>query len=97
MFDQFTFDCPRCQIGHCHPGKSTYTRVFNGQVVSIPSITVYTCDVCGYQEYDRDALLRLQSLMGATKNTEQDEDARPKPRTANFDSSETGKSPRPKP
>jgi hypothetical protein len=96
MFDQFTFDCPRCQIGHCRPGKSTYTQIANGQVISIPNITVYTCDVCGYHEYDRDALVRLQTMLGASR-TLSPEDTRPLTKPANFDVTEPGKSPRPKP
>jgi YgiT-type zinc finger domain-containing protein len=96
MFDQFAYDCPRCQIGHCHAGRTTYTRVINGRVVSIPDIAVYTCDVCGYQEFDRDALLRLQTLLGANHQNSQ-EDNRPTTKSTSIDTLEKGKSPRPKP
>lgn len=96
MFDQFAYDCPRCQIGHCHPGKTIYTRVINGHVVSIPNIMVATCDVCGYQEFDREALLRLQALLGSN-NTNSYEDNRPTAKSAPIDPVEKGKSPRAKP
>jgi YgiT-type zinc finger domain-containing protein len=96
MFDQFAYDCPRCQIGHCHAGKTTYTRVTQGRVISIPNIAVYTCDVCGYQEFDRDALLRLQTLLGANSSSPQ-EDTRLTTKSPSIDPVEKGKSPRPKP
>lgn len=94
--EDFSFDCPRCQIGRCHPTASTYTRLMNGQVISVPNISVYVCDVCGYQEYERDDLLRLQALLGAASHGAQGEN-RPTARSAQPDAPEAGKSPRPKP
>jgi predicted nucleic-acid-binding Zn-ribbon protein len=96
MFNQFAYDCPRCQIGHCHAGTTTYTRVVHGRVVSIPNIAVATCDVCGYQEFDRQALADLQKLLGAS-STHTPEDNRPPTKSTGMDVLEKGKSPRPKP
>jgi YgiT-type zinc finger domain-containing protein len=64
MFNLDTYECPRCQIGHCHPGKTTFTRLHHGRLISVPDMTVYTCDVCGFQEFDPEAMTILQRLLG---------------------------------
>lgn len=75
MFNAYAYDCPRCQIGHCHPGKTSFTRLYHGRLISVPDMTVYTCDVCGFQEFDPDAMTILQRLLGHT-GAHQGEDAR---------------------
>jgi hypothetical protein len=60
--DQLTFMCPRCQIGRCQPGQITYVRMYNGRLLSAPNVQVYTCDVCGYEEFEPEAMQQLQSL-----------------------------------
>lgn len=92
----YAHECPRCQIGRCHPSKTTHMRMVNGHAISIPNITMYTCDICGFQELDPDALLRLQVLLGTVSNNPQ-EDNRPMTKPATLDAPDTGKSPRPKP
>lgn len=69
MSDQFTYSCPYCQIGYCQPGEATYVRMHEGQLVSAPNMLVWTCDICGYQEFDREALTALDALLGTTETT----------------------------
>lgn len=71
------FECPRCQIGLCQPSKSTYTRMYKGQLISVPDMTIYTCDVCGYYELDGDKVYDLETMMGSTRRVIPDEQ-RPK-------------------
>lgn len=33
-------------------------------LVSAPDMPAWTCDVCNYQEFDRDAVVRLEMLLG---------------------------------
>ncbi len=64
MSDFDAFPCPACQIGYCQPGKGTYLRLVNGTLVSAPDMPLWICDVCDYQEFDRDAVLRVEALLG---------------------------------
>ncbi len=56
--------CPLCQIGVCHAEYVTYAHVYNGQLVSMPDMIRYTCDVCGFQEFDQGTVRRLHRLLG---------------------------------
>lgn len=64
MTDPSAYPCPYCQIGFCQPSRDTYTRIYRGMLVSIPDMLVWICDICQYQEFDREALARLETLMG---------------------------------
>ncbi len=91
-------ECPRCQIGHLQLGKTAFTRVINGAVVSVPEVKVHTCDVCGYQDFDRVTFARLQTLLGSVGIDVLD-GSRPVTKSApvEVDSLEPAKLPRPKP
>ena len=56
------FDCPRCSIGHCQPGQITYTRVYHDQMLVLPNTDVFICDVCGYWEFEAQAIQQIQSV-----------------------------------
>jgi len=56
--------CPQCQIGHQQPVRLTYVRVERGMVISVPDMPAQTCDVCGFQEFERESLWRLEALIG---------------------------------
>lgn len=61
-----SFPCPYCQVGYCQPGKGTYLRIVGNMLVSVPDMPAWTCDVCNYQEFDRESVLRLEMLLGQT-------------------------------
>lgn len=69
MTDKTTYLCPQCQIGHMQASHSTYLRVVDGMVMSIPDTTVHTCDVCGYQEFDRSLVAHVDALVGQGRKT----------------------------
>lgn len=62
MTDQIA--CPRCQIGNLQPVTATYTAVQNGMLLSVPNMPAWQCDICQYQEFDFDALGRVEALVG---------------------------------
>jgi hypothetical protein len=64
MDEHTTFICPRCEIGMCRPGETTYVQIVAGQMMSVPNMHVHTCDICGYREFERMAMERLQALVG---------------------------------
>ncbi len=61
----YTYPCPRCQVGHCQRSTTPYLRVHGDALVSVPDMPIWTCDICGHFEYERDALARLETLMTA--------------------------------
>ncbi len=56
--------CPRCSIGRLTPKQIPYTRVHEGMFISLPNVTIATCDVCGFEETDQRALSQLDALVG---------------------------------
>lgn len=56
--------CPRCQIGYLQADQATYTSVYHGMLLSVPNMPVWKCDLCEYQEFDYDALTRVEALVG---------------------------------
>lgn len=96
MQEDQAFECPRCQIGLCQPGKATYTRIARGQLISVPDMPIYTCDVCGYYEYDGEAVYDLEAMMGVVQPLPPD-DQRPRVKPTPPQPDTPVKSPRPKP
>ena len=62
MTDQIA--CPRCLIGNLLADRATYTSVHSGMLLSVPNMPVWKCDLCEYQEYDYDAIVELEALVG---------------------------------
>lgn len=53
------FNCPRCGVGRCLPGTTTFVDVFAGHILSVPNIPVYVCDVCHFAEFEQTAIESL--------------------------------------
>ncbi|NWF69337.1 MAG: YgiT-type zinc finger protein [Chloroflexi bacterium] len=64
MSQRMSYTCPRCQIGQCRPVTLTYTRLYQGTLLSVPDMPAWTCDICGLQEYDQQMLGQLERLIG---------------------------------
>ena len=64
MNDETTYPCPSCQIGFCHPGKGTYLRMVGDSLVSVPDMALWKCDICEYEEFDRESVMHLEALLG---------------------------------
>jgi YgiT-type zinc finger domain-containing protein len=95
MSEQSLFACPNCQIGQCTRKSSTYLRVWKGRLVAVPDITVWTCDICGYREYDPDQVAGVDALLGATEMVF--EAQRPAPKSPAFEPKDSAPVRRPKP
>lgn len=67
MTDKPTYLCPQCQIGHLQASQMTYVRVVDGMVMSVPDTLAHTCDVCGYQEFDRSLIAHVDALVGQNR------------------------------
>lgn len=76
--DPARYACPRCQIGVCQAESTTYTRIHKGRPISVPDMTRYVCDVCGFREVDPEALYHLLSLLvGSDRPTRGDAPRKP--------------------
>lgn len=62
MTDQIA--CPRCQIGNMHATTGTYSAVYLGALLSVPNVPAWKCDVCEYLEFDYEALMQIEALVG---------------------------------
>jgi len=54
--------CPRCLVGRLRPVRANFLMMYAGQLLSVPNLTVHTCDVCGLREYDDRELGWLEHL-----------------------------------
>jgi hypothetical protein len=59
----YAYPCPHCQVGHCQRSTTPYLGVHGNTLVSVPDMPIWMCDICGHFEYEREALLRLETLM----------------------------------
>jgi YgiT-type zinc finger domain-containing protein len=64
MADLTAYPCPTCQIGYYQSDKTTYLCLHRGMLVSVPDMPVWMCDICGHEEFDRDAVAQLEALLG---------------------------------
>lgn len=62
--DKAAYACPRCQIGHLHQGKATFSVLYHGLLLTIQDMDAWTCDICQYREFDYDALSQVELLTG---------------------------------
>lgn len=98
MGNQPAFMCPRCQIGRCQPGHITYVQMYEGMLLRVPNMLVYTCDICGFQEYSLDAMQQLRALVGEVDVLTEEEISVTKPSTVDtMDASESSTTQRLKP
>jgi YgiT-type zinc finger domain-containing protein len=44
-----------------------YLKVQGEMLVHVPDMPVWVCDICGFYEYEREALTRLDNLMSGGK------------------------------
>lgn len=56
--------CDVCHIGILQPRRVTYASRLGDQLLMLPDIHVYICDVCGESLYDPEAMARIEMLLG---------------------------------
>jgi len=54
--------CPRCQVGLMSIEHQTYFTWIKGEMITVPDFPVWTCIMCGYQEYDVRAVAWLNQI-----------------------------------
>jgi len=59
--------CPRCQIGMMQPRQIPYSTIENGTLVNVAKMPARVCDVCGNRAYDREPLVSLRTMLGASR------------------------------
>ncbi len=64
MSVQDSSPCPHCLVGRMHLRLITYVHVYNDTMVSVPNTPAWKCDFCHAVEYDVDALMRIEALVG---------------------------------
>lgn len=62
MDEKAIHNCPRCQIGVLQRGQATFTAIYMDDLLSVPHLTAWTCDICGYREFDAHALQQVELL-----------------------------------
>ncbi|MDE2853457.1 MAG: hypothetical protein OXN88_04735 [Chloroflexota bacterium] len=53
------YACPRCTVGRCSPQTTTFADVYHGQLLCLPNVRAYRCDVCHFAEFESETLEAL--------------------------------------
>jgi YgiT-type zinc finger domain-containing protein len=56
--------CTACYIGSLYPKRLTHTRVTENELIVLPNVEAYVCDVCGSIHRKMDGIARLEFLLG---------------------------------
>ena len=59
------YSCPRCTVGRCYHQTTTFVEIFHGQLLCVPDVPVYICDVCHFAEFELDAIELLWAELDA--------------------------------
>ena len=51
-----SYACPRCTVGRCSPRKTTFAELYQGQLLSVPNVNAFVCDVCHFAEFEQETL-----------------------------------------
>ena len=60
----FEKQCPVCHIGILHLRRVTYVSWSQKQLVLLPNVAVWACDVCGEATYDPEIVGWVSMLLG---------------------------------
>jgi YgiT-type zinc finger domain-containing protein len=61
--------CDVCHIGLLHPRRVTYAAQVGNNLLVLPGIQVFICDVCGESTYDPQTIARIEMLLGIDVTT----------------------------
>lgn len=59
--------CDQCHIGRMEAEKITYFTRQGANLITVPDFPAWKCDICGYLEYDLNALNNLVLLLQPQK------------------------------
>ena len=65
MEPELVVQCLNCRIGTLRRGKATYTQWFGDDLVLVPNVSAWQCDVCGDFAYEDETLARVELLLGS--------------------------------
>lgn len=57
--------CETCHIGTLHAMQATYTSWIDDQLIIVPNIEAWLCDVCADFWHEPDAIARIEMLLGS--------------------------------
>ena len=55
--------CSRCRFGRIRTTTACFIGNLDGYPLVVPTIPAYSCDICGWIEYDADVLWALDNLI----------------------------------
>lgn len=55
--------CTHCRIGHYHTTQMPYITFLDEQIMVVPNVLAYRCDMCGDVLFNEGFLDRLQYLL----------------------------------
>jgi YgiT-type zinc finger domain-containing protein len=65
-------NCEQCHIGHYRSMTAPYLDWYDSQIMVVPHVPAYVCDVCGQMHYDANFINILQYLLDQFDDETQD-------------------------
>ncbi len=65
---EIDYRCDHCHIGTRNLRHSSVTYWVEGQLVILPDVPVWVCDICGDVEYEMENISKLERLLGIDRS-----------------------------
>ncbi len=65
------YACPRCTVGRCTPQTTTFADHYHGQLLSIPNLRAFVCDVCHFVEFEQETMDALWEELYSEPSTDE--------------------------
>lgn len=65
------YACSRCTVGRCLPQKTTFAEIHHGQLLVIPNMQAYICDVCKLTEFEQETMEALWHELYGDQTTDE--------------------------
>ena len=59
------FACDQCFTGVLHCRRTTFFATLGDEVITVPNFPIWKCDICGWVEYEPDAIEWLLMTLGS--------------------------------
>jgi len=63
--------CENCRIGRYRPTTLAYVTDLDGEIMIIPNVPAYVCDVCRRSQYDPAYMIFVQHLLDQEERAKQ--------------------------
>ena len=68
-----SYACPRCTVGRCLAQRTTFAEIHHGQLLVIPNMRAFICDVCKLAEFEQETMEALWHELYGDQSAEENQ------------------------